>query len=135
MNTKVDECKLISGKDALIALANDQDVEYMDTSNTFKSLGWGNAFGLKTNLFFSDRFKFRLKPRTITINGIDVPASAEEGDYRNQGVWILNSLEPCEYGCVVLDTTDDLPSYWWRTEGEVKQVVAALRQIFGASHD
>ncbi|SPJ19193.1 hypothetical protein PFCIP103579_0337 [Prolinoborus fasciculus] len=74
MNTKVDEGKLISGKEALIALANDQDVEYMDTSNTFKSLGWSNAFGLETNLFFSDRFKFRLKPRTITINGIECPA-------------------------------------------------------------
>lgn len=73
MNTKVDEGKLISGKEALIALANDQDVEYMDTSNTFKSLGWSNAFGLETNLFFSDRFKFRLKPKTILINGNECP--------------------------------------------------------------
>ena len=27
MNTKVDECKLISGKDALIALANGESVQ------------------------------------------------------------------------------------------------------------
>lgn len=135
MNTKVDECKLISGKDALIALANGQDVEYMDTSNTFKSLGWGNAFGLETNLFFSDRFKFRLAPRTITINGIEVPAPAEDMDYHHQGIWILNSLEPKEYGYVVLDITDELPRYWWKSEEEIKQVVAALRQIFGGSHD
>lgn len=68
---------LISGKEALIALANGEEVEYMDTSNTFKSLGWGNAFGLETNLFFSDRFKFRLKPRAITINGIECQSEAE----------------------------------------------------------
>ena len=66
--------ELISGKEALIALANGEEVEYIDTSNTFKSLGWGDAFGLETNLFFSDRFKFRLKPRTITLNGIEVPS-------------------------------------------------------------
>ena len=41
--------ELISGKEALIVMANGQDVQYMDTSNTFKSLGWSNAFGLETN--------------------------------------------------------------------------------------
>lgn len=72
--------ELISGKEALIALANDQEVECRDTSNTFNSLGWGSAFGLNTNLFFSDRFKFRLKPRTITVNGVELenPKSIEK---------------------------------------------------------
>lgn len=133
MNIKVDEGKLISGKEALIALANDQDVEYMDTSNTFKSLGWSNAFGLETNLFFSDRFKFRLKPRTITINGIEVPAPFEpkDGDktyYLNDGMSNgyreSEHLEHFEYHFGA-----------WRTEEEIKQVVAALRQVFGGSHD
>ena len=122
--------KLISGKEALIALANDQGVEYMDTSSTFESLGWSNAFGLGTNLFFLDRFKFRLAPRTILINGIEVPAPAEDEDYHHQGIWILNSLEPKEYGYVVLDITDELPSYWWESEEEIQQVVAALRSVF-----
>ena len=114
MNTKVNEGKLISGKEALIALANDQDVEYMDTSNTFKSLGWSNAFGLETNLFFSDRFKFRLKPRTITINGIEVPSIKKESAiYRsNDTVAIVcESFEEAELMCL------------------------ALRQVFGGSHD
>ncbi len=134
MNTKVDEGKLISGKEALIALANNQDVEYMDTSNTFKSLGWSNAFGLETNLFFSDRFKFRLKPRTITINGIEVPACGV--DYKpHTFMFVLNSLEPCEYSKIILDESDEIPPYWWSTEEEIKQVVAALRQVFGGSHD
>ena len=127
--------KLISGKEALIALANGQDVEYMDTSNTFKSLGWSNAFGLETNLFFSDRFKFRLKPRTITINGIEVPAPLEPkcGDM----VWCLSELTQFGYEAKTAYEPDDFFANiaYWRTEEEIKQVVAALRQVFGGSHD
>ena len=134
MNTKVDECKLISGKDALIALANDQDVEYMDTSYTFKSLGWGNAFGLKTNLFFSDRFKFRLKPHTITINGIEVPAPFEPKN--GDRVWFICDDDDLGYAKSESYWRDIKSFYgWWRTEEEIKQVVAALRQIFGGGHD
>ena len=136
MNTKVDEGKLISGKDALIALANDQDVEYMDTSNTFKSLGWSNAFGLETNLFFSDRFKFRLKPRTISINGIEVPAPflPEEGEL------FYHTSPEYEKGYAASTAHERNETTWqqfgaWRTEEEIKQVVAALRQVFGGSHD
>lgn len=119
--------ELISGKEALIALANDQDVEYMDTSNTFKSLGWSNAFGLETNLFFSDRFKFRLKPSTIKINGIEVPAPFEP----KPGELYYH---PCGYReCGYWFNTNDGFDYLgaWRTEYEIKQVVAALRSVFG----
>lgn len=134
MNTKVDEGKLISGKEALIALANDQDVEYMDTSNTFKSLGWSNAFGLETNLFFSDRFKFRLKPRTITINGIEVPAPFEP----KEGERFYYFSDEYTTGYASSDGSGfygDMSLGVWRTEEEIKQVVAALRQVFGGSHD
>ena len=81
------------------------------------------------------RWDFRLKPRTITINGIEVPAPAEDEDYHHQGIWILNSLELKEYGYVVLDITDELPRYWWRSKEEIKQVISGLRQVFGGSHD
>ena len=122
--------KLISGKEALIALANGEDVEYYHNS----CWSWvGEMIIIKH--FVDDSFQFRLKPRTITINGIEVPAPAGDKDYHHQGIWILNSLEPKEYGYVVLDITDELPRYWWRTEEEIKQVVAALRQVFGGSHD
>lgn len=137
MNTKVDEGKLISGKEALIALANDQDVEYMDTSNTFKSLGWSNAFGLETNLFFSDRFKFRLKPRTITINGIEVPAPFEPKE--GETYWCFSTQTVIGYGHNVYESERADRRFInmgaWRTEEEIKQVVAALRQVFGGSHD
>ena len=50
-------------------------------------------------------------------------------------MYILNSLEPTEYSMIVLDKADEVPLYWWRTEEEIKQVVEALRQIFGRSDD
>lgn len=121
---------LISGKEALIALANEQDVEYIDTSNIFKSLGWCNTFGLGTNLFFSDRFKFRLKPRTITINGIEVPAPFEPKD--DCLVYILDDSRQDgfrEYDYYIEDT-GALFIGMWRTEDEIKKVVSALRSIF-----
>ena len=130
MNTKVNEGKLISGKEALIALANGEEVEFF-YRDVWDSIGEM----IVIDHFMSDKFKFRLKPRTITINGIEVPAPAEDEDYHHQGIWILNSLEPKEYGYVVLDITDELPRYWWRTEEEIKQVVAALRQVFGGGNE
>ena len=130
MNTKVNEGKLISGKEALIALANGKEVEFF-YRDAWDSIGEM----IVIDHFISDKFKFRLKPRTITINGIEMPAPAEDEDYHHQGIWILNSLEPKEYSYVVLDITDELPRYWWRTEEEIKQVVVALRQVFGGSHD
>lgn len=118
--------ELISGKEALIAMANGNDVEYMDTSNTFKSLGWGNAFGLETNLFFSDRFKFRLKHRTITINGIEVPKPFEPNEFED--CYMLSDLYEHGYTKTSWKYSKSVPA--WRNECEIKQVVSALRKVF-----
>ena len=117
--------ELISGKEAKLAWANNKEVEYMPL-NKWNLLGGSTPL----SIFDRDDVKFRLKPSTITINGIEVPAPAEDEDYHHQGIWILNSLELKEYGYVVLDITDELPRYWWRTEEEIKQVVSALRSVF-----
>lgn len=135
MDIKVNEGKLISGKDALIALANGEEVEYSITGSN----EWHNKTVNITPYYFIGngvgQFEFRLKPKKIKLNGIEVPAPADDKDYHHQGIWILNSLEIKEYGYVVLDITDELPRYWWKSEDEIKQVVAALRQVFGGSHD
>ena len=129
MNTKVNEGKLISGKDALIALANGGDVEVKRVHD----MDWqyGMCFGV--SVFLSDNVKFRLKPRTISINGTEVPAPFEpkEGDI----FYYLNDDYP--YGYMWLRKTQDHNFKFgaWRTEEEIKQVVAALRQVFGGSHD
>ena len=55
--------ELISGKEALIALANNQEVEYFD-----EKLGeW--VYMDMTHHFKRD---FRIKPRTISINGVEL---------------------------------------------------------------
>ena len=116
--------KLISGKEALIALANGEEVEYYKHE-------WMDVNRLSVrDLTSSDSmYKFRLKPRTITINGIEVPECGKDYKYGN-AMYILNSLEIGEYCMVVLDKADEVPAYWWSTEEEIKQVVSALRSVF-----
>ena len=130
MNTKVNEGKLISGKEALIALANGGEVEFF-YRNVWDSIGEM----IVIDHFISDKFKFRLKPRTITINGIEMPAPFEPkcGDM----VWCLSELTPSGYEARTAYEPEDFFSNlgYWRTEEEIKQVVAALRQVFGGSHD
>ena len=115
--------KLISGKEALIALANGEEVEYYKHE-------WMDVNRLSVrDLTSSDNmYKFRLKPRTITINGIEVPAPFEpkDGDktyYLNDemtdGYRESEHLEHFEYHFGA-----------WRTESEIKQVVSALRSVF-----
>lgn len=135
MNTKVNEGKLISGKDALIALANGDEVEW-----THFSVGEWHKVPQKTaklQYFLDDDlgWKFRLKPRTITINGIEMPAPFEpkHGDE----IWFLHP----DYGCGYLDGDyDPAESYAqfgaWRTEEEIKQVISALRFVLnGGWHE
>jgi len=137
MNTKVDEGKLISGKEALIALANGEEVEYVP-SGMAGTKYWSDSEKTKNftiHDFYSGYWVFRLKPRTITLNGIEVPAPFEPkcGDM----VWCLSELSPSGYEARTAYEPDDFFSNigYWRTEEEIKQVVAALRQVFGGSHD
>ena len=117
--------KLISGKEALIALANGEDVEYYKHE-------WMDVNRLSVrDLTSSDNmYKFRLKPRTITLNGIEVPAPFEPkaGDM----IWCLNELSKKGYEARTTYDSDDFIAHiaYWRTEEEIKQVVGALRSIF-----
>lgn len=126
---------LISGKEALIALANGEEVEYWCENDPSIQKRWTpikalNEYRLSCFLENKPRFEFRLKPRTITINGIEVPCCGKDYQY-GDAMYILNSLEPTEYSMIVLDKVDEVPLYWWRTEEEIKQVVAVLSQVFG----
>ena len=122
MNTKVNEGKLISGKEALIALADDRDVEYLDENlNEWVCMDMAHHF----------KRKFRLKPRTILINGIEVPAPFEPKEYED--CYMLTDLYEHGYTRTSWKYSKSVPA--WRTKEEIKQVVAALRQVFGGSHD
>ena len=113
--------ELISGKEALIALANGEEVQQWN-GNIF----WDIDSNWQVSVFFQEGRKFRLKPRTITINNIEVPApfKPKEGELyyyisfeMDNGYSSWNQLG-CEQGGA------------WRTESEIKQVVAALREVF-----
>lgn len=110
---------MITGKEALIALANDIDVEYLDENlNEWVCMDMAHHF----------KRKFRLKPRTITINGIEVPAPFEpkEGDV----YWYLTDAFVCGYEKYTNNILVPISIGAWRTEEEIKQVVAALRSAF-----
>lgn len=132
MNAKINEGKLISGKEALIAWYEGLEIEVKHSST-----GWfvfnDHNFGI--TVFKSEDHQFRLKPRTISINGIEMPAPFEpkHGDE----IWFLHP----DYGCGYLDGDyDPAESYAqfgaWRTEEEIKQVVTALRFVLtGGWHE
>ena len=130
MNTKVNEGKLISGKEALIALANGEEVEFF-YRDVWDSIGEM----IVIDHFMSDKFKFRLKPRTISINGIEVPAPFEPK--LDDVVYYLTTTKNEGYTWGHFHPSDAQMTQFgaWRTEEEIKQVVAALRQVFGGSHD
>ena len=117
--------ELISGKDALIALASGKEVQW-EIGNDFLDITdeW------QIREFLHPSFKFRLKPRTITINGVEVPAPFEPkcGDM----VWCLSELTPSGYEARTAYEPEDFFSNlgYWRTEEEIKQVVSALRSVF-----
>lgn len=136
MNTKVDEGKLISGKEALIALANGEEVQA-----SVNGFDWKDAVEFGLVYFLNGDAHFLIKPRTISLNGIEVPAPFEpkEGEkYFFINTQLLGTFSG--YSDFVMDkdyapTRKTTAFGAWRTEEEIKQVVAALRQVFGGSHD
>ena len=124
---------LISGKQALVALANDKEVIYIASgSQHLESHWWSDKLKSFTiNDFLSGQWVFRLKPQTIKIGNIDVPApfKPEIGDE----YYIIDASVKCGYSRD--DMTYELDSRWtqfgaWRSESEIKQVVAVLRNLF-----
>ena len=117
---------LISGKEALIALGSGKEVEYKSID------GWGDASLIHAFEFLDNNYEFRLKPRTITINGIEVPAPFEPKDC--DLVYFIDSEVSRGYSKDVFGVGCE-PEWIqfgaWRTEEEIKQVVAAFRGIKG----
>ena len=128
MNTKVNEGKLISGKEALIALANGQEIEARHKQT---GMGWSNAMTLNLFSFKSSMFEFRLKPRTIKLE-LEIPAPFEPKG--GETAYFLSTSNSCGY-----TYTDEFKGYGfdsliqfgaWRTEEEIRQVIAALKIAF-----
>lgn len=116
--------ELISGKEALIALANGEEVE-----NWNGNVWWAVESNWQIGAFTKTDRKFRLKPRTITLNGIEVPAPFEP----KEGERFYYFSDECTTGYASSERTGfygDMRLGVWRTEEEIKQVVDALRKVF-----
>ena len=125
--------ELISGKDALIALANGELVELQATGD----MNWYDSTQWTVGELLCFKGRFRLKPRTITINGIEVPAPFEPKE--GETYWCFSTQTVIGYGHNVYESERADRRFInmgaWRTEDEIKQVIATLRQVFGGSHD
>ena len=121
--------ELISGKEAKLAWANGKKLQIANTivGEDFYDMNDSNT---TLNIFDLDFYKFRLKPRTITINGMEVPAPFEpkEGDT----VFIPSNFLQQGYMECKYPTFEGFVYQFgvWRTEEEIKQIVSALRSVF-----
>ena len=121
--------ELISGKEAKLAWANGKKLQI---ANTIVGEDFYDMDDSKTtlNIFDLDFYQFRLKPRTITINGIEVPAPFEPKD--DCLVYILDDSRQDGFREYDYDIEDTGALFFgvWRTKDEIKQVVSVLRSVF-----
>ena len=123
---KLNEQRLITGADAKLAWAKGVDVEIsIERTIVFSPINGS----LKLDVFDNPKNMFRLKPRTITLN-VEIPAPFEPKE--GEEFFILAPLSVTGYTKVQGITTQVLLDEYvklgaWRTEEEIKQVVAALR--------
>ena len=124
---------LISVKEALIALANGEDVLWRTKTDAEIKCFKRQTPNLESVLSGDGNYRFWIKPRTITINGIEVPAPFEPKE--GETYWCFSTQTVLGYGHNVYESERADRRFInmgaWRTEGEIKEVVAALRQIFG----
>ena len=121
--------KRMNGKEALIALANGEEVLYINTFYKDKDIElWGDAKECTVSQFLDGEWEFRLKPKTININRIEVPAPFEPKD--GDEYWYLTDAFTGGYEKYTHNKTVPIEIGAWRTEEEIKQVVSALRSIF-----
>lgn len=123
--------ELISGKEAKLAWANGKKLQIanMIVGEDFYDMDDSNT---TLNIFDLDFYQFRLKPRTITINGIEVPAPFEPK--KGEIYWCFSTQTVIGYGHNVYESERADRRFInmgaWRTEEEIKQVVSALRSVF-----
>ena len=119
--------ELISREEAKLAWANGKKLQIanMIVGEDFYDIDDSNTM---LNIFDLDFYKFRLKPRTITLNNIEVPCNKIKHD-KDDVVWVINTA--CENWYDWICGSDcDSNTLYWKSEDEIKQVVSALRSVF-----
>ena len=116
--------ELISGKEAKLAWANGEQLQVAHATIQEWEVLTDNYM---LSVFDNGSYVFRLKPKTITLNGIEVPAPFEPKEF--EVYWYLTDSD-IGYGSIENRSSTRVGIAAWRTEDEIKQVVAALRKIF-----
>ena len=119
--------ELISGKEAWIALYDGFDIQIRikDVKHGWLTIKHDS---LTLSNIKSEHYEYRLKPRTITINGIEVPCNKSKHD-KDDVVWVISTA--CENWYDWIYGSDcDSNTLYWEAEEEIKQVVEALRSVF-----
>lgn len=134
---------LISGKEALIALANGEELEYANSSLGCIRTNWlpvhpyqWSVSDIKSQASENNggECRFRLKPRTIKIGDVDVPTPFNPKE--DCIVYIIDDGKTDHYKEYSFEVAGDCDFNFigmWRTESEIKQVVAALRKLMGVA--
>ncbi len=119
---------LISGADALRALADGEEVELKDKENNWVRANNHHLLGV----FLGNAFDFRLKPRTVKLE-IEVPAPFDPkyGDY----VFTIDSNATDGWTKFLYQASMERKIIYgaWRTEAEIKIVVEQLHKLKGHS--
>lgn len=118
---------LISGAEALRALADGKEVEFKHDTQ-----GWVTCLGLNIERVLGGWHQMRLKPQTIKVE-LELPKPFEPKD--GETFYYLNDGEECGFVKCEHDWAFDpkeLNFGAYRTEEEIKQVVEQLRKIKGA---
>lgn len=115
---------LISSNEAKLAWANGEQLQVAHlTQKVWETL----TDNYMLSVFDADSYVFRLTPRTITINGIEVPAPFEP--MSSDSYFIVNPYAECGYS-EERYSINYTSLGAWRTEEEIKQAVSALRSVF-----
>ena len=116
---------LISGREAAIAYLDGEEVLCANRLLANGECEWWSCEGTSIDEFKNNAWAFKLKPKTVKID-IEIPApfDPKAGDR----IWYLTQNES-GYRSIVLNHSGDavLGIGCWRTEEEIKQVVALLR--------
>ncbi|KMV07856.1 putative aB1gp47 [Acinetobacter baumannii] len=119
---------LISGADALRALADGKEVEFKHDTQ-----GWVTCLGLNIERVLGGWHQMRLKPQTIKLE-LELPKPFEPEE--DCHVYILDDGKTDGYRRYSYEVHVDKGNTFigiWRTEDEIKQVVEQLRKIRGTN--
>ena len=116
--------ELISGKEAKLAWANGDEVQY-NPMGEWEKLGGSTPL----SIFEREDVKFRLKPRTIMIGDMEVAAPFEPKEGEDCRCYYVNTTFKDCFDWYHSSHHKD-GRIVWRNMEEIKQVVAALRKLF-----